>query len=135
MLDVSAEALEVVRGRLTGREVSYVVTDLLVWRPDRAYALWHDRAVLHFLTDPEDRERYVAVAASAVAPGGAAVLGIFAEDGPTECSGRPTARYAPDRLAALFEPAFALEHSEREEHVTPTGAVQQSTWALLRRRA
>ena len=134
VLDVSAEALTAVRRRLAGRAVSFVETDLLAWRPDRAYAAWHDRAVLHFLTDPHDRRRYVDVATTAVAPGGAAVLGVFAADGPTECSGLPTVGYAPDALAALFASSFALEHSEREEHVTPAGVVQPFTWALLRRR-
>ena len=134
VLDVSAEALDVVRHRLADRPVSYVVTDLLAWSADRDYAVWHDRAVFHFLTDPRDRARYIDVAASAVGPGGAVVLGVFATDGPTQCSGLPTARHGPEELEVLFAPVFDLEHSEREEHLTPAGIVQPFTWALLRRR-
>lgn len=135
VLDVSAAALDEVRARLTGRVgLTVVVADLLAWAPLRAYAVWHDRAVLHFLIDPADRARYAETAARAVATGGAAVIGTFARGGPTSCSGLPTVQHSPEDLAGLLEPAFELEHSEREEHVTPAGEVQQFTWALLRRR-
>ena len=132
VLDVSAEAVEVVRQRL-GDRASYIRTDLLEWEPQRRYAVWHDRAVLHVLTTPSAQQQYVAVAEAAIAAGGAAVIGAFAEDGPTACSGLPTARYGPDALAALLAPSFVLEHSEREDHLTPDGAVQPFTWAVLRR--
>ena len=66
--------------------------------------------------------------------GGGLVLGTFASDGPTQCSGLPTARYDADDLAAAFGTGFVLEHSEREEHVTPHGVVQPFTWVVLRRR-
>jgi SAM-dependent methyltransferase len=135
LLDVSHAALDLERARLgaRGTEVSFVVADLLAWEPDRAYRVWHDRAVLHFLTSAEERVRYVELATRAVAPGGALVIGVFAEDGPSQCSGLPTERYDAAALAAVFDPAFGLEHHEREEHVTPWGAVQPFTWAILRR--
>ncbi|MGB8650595.1 MAG: hypothetical protein WCD35_08025, partial [Mycobacteriales bacterium] len=99
----------------------------------RRYDVWHDRAVLHFLVEPADRARYVATATRAVAAGGALVLGTFAVDGPTQCSGLPTARYDAAALAAVFAPGFTLTHAEREEHVTPGGAVQPFTWVVLTR--
>jgi hypothetical protein len=68
----------------------------------------------------------------AVAPGGVAVLGVFALDGPTTCSGLPTARYDGDALSSLFAADFTLLHSEREEHVTPDGSLQPFTWVVLR---
>jgi SAM-dependent methyltransferase len=132
LLDVSAHALSVTRARL-GDAVSYVVADLLTWDPPRTYDAWHDRAVFHFLVDEPDRLAYAGLAARAVAPGGAVVLGSFASDGPEQCSGLPTVRLPVPELAALFAPAFALEHAEREEHVTPAGAVQPFSWVVLRR--
>jgi hypothetical protein len=132
LLDVSAEALAVVRSRLADR-AAYIVSDLLAWTPDRGYQAWHDRAVFHFLTDPADQERYVGLAAEAVPSGGVVVLGTFAEDGPESCSGLPTARWSTERLAARFAPAFAPAYAEREEHLTPWGAAQPFTWVVLRR--
>ena len=131
ILDVSAEALAVVRERL-GNRVRTLVADLLTWTPTRTFDAWHDRAVFHFLTDPTDRDRYVSAAIAALSPGGVMVIGTFAPDGPEQCSGLPTARYDVGELADVFA-GFRLEHSEREEHVTPWATVQPFTWAVLRR--
>ena len=134
VLDVSAAALEVVRARLGDDDrVRTIVADLLTWEPDRAWDVWHDRAVFHFLVDPTDRATYARVAARAVAPGGVAVIGSFASDGPESCSGLPTARHDPDDLAEQMGDAFHLEVSERELHRTPSGAEQSFAWAVLRR--
>jgi len=146
VLDVSATALALVRDRVgvmvgdqpsnqlgqRPRSASFVVADVLSWKPERTYDAWHDRAVFHFLVRPEQREQYVATAARAIRPGGVLVLGTFAADGPTQCSGLPTSRYDADALAQVFAPGFSLEHSEREEHVTPGGTVQAFTWVVLR---
>ncbi len=135
VLDVSAEAIEVVRRRMgsAASDVSFVCADVGSWQPARTYDAWHDRAVLHFLTDTEDRARYVRTAGAAVRPGGRAVLGVFAEDGPEQCSGLPTNRSSAADLATLFASQFDLEHAEREQHVTPWGSEQTFTWVRLRR--
>jgi hypothetical protein len=39
--------------------------------------VWHDRAVFHFLTEPEDRRAYVRNVASAVKPGGHIIVGTY----------------------------------------------------------
>ncbi len=136
VLDVSGEALATVAERLGPRaeQVQRVEADLLRWQPGRTYDVWHDRAVFHFLTAEPDVAGYVRLATSAVAPEGALVLGVFAADGPTSCSGLPTSRYDASTLAERFAAAFVLEHEERELHSTPTGAVQAFTWIVLRRR-
>ncbi|HVU74569.1 MAG TPA: class I SAM-dependent methyltransferase [Mycobacteriales bacterium] len=135
-LDVSAHALALAQQRLgpTAEQVCWLVADLLAWEPSRTYDGWHDRAVIHFLVDPHDRDRYIALATRAVAGGGAIVIGTFAADGPAQCSGLPTARYDADALGALFAPTFALEHTEREQHQTPWGVPQSFTWVVLRHR-
>lgn len=137
VLDVSDESMRIVRDRLAGRtdaRITTVTSDVLAWRPTRTFAVWHDRAVLHFLTDDADRTAYAQRAARAVEPGGALVIGCFAPDGPDSCSGLPVRRASADELAALLAPDFSLESAEREEHVTPWGAVQAFTWVTLRRR-
>ena len=132
VLDVSAAALAAARDHLGKRasEVRWIEADLLQWKPERPYDLWHDRAVFHFLTGRVERERYLATLRAALAP--TAVVGTFAADGPDQCSGLPTSRYDPDRLAAEF-PGFELLTSRREEHHTPAGGLQPFTWTLLRR--
>ncbi|HYF71282.1 MAG TPA: class I SAM-dependent methyltransferase [Nocardioides sp.] len=136
VLDVSAAALEQTRARLSpAADVRFVVTDLLDWRPVDLVDAWHDRAVFHFLTSPDDQARYVATAARAVRPGGVLVIGTFGPDGPEQCSGLPVARHDVASLRARFAPAFEVLDSGTEEHHTPWDAVQQFTWATLRRSA
>jgi ubiquinone/menaquinone biosynthesis C-methylase UbiE len=136
VLDVSARALAVVRERLAGRSsaVTWVHGDVLDWHPGRSFDVWHDRAVFHFLTDPEDRSRYVDLVQRVVHPGGTVIVATFAADGPTHCSGLPVSRSDAAGLATVFGEAFMLGHAEREEHLTPSGALQPFTWAVLHRR-
>lgn len=135
VLDISHEALAVTRERLGSAEgrVAYVVSDVLAWQPARTYDAWHDRAVLHFLTAPADQAAYVDLAARTLSPDGLLVLATFGPDGPTSCSGLPTARHSADDLAALLTPAFTLTHAETLIHRTPARAEQQFTWVTARR--
>jgi hypothetical protein len=135
VLDFAAEALAVSRDRLgiDGDRVDWIVADLLTWQPARRYQLWHDRAVFHFLTDPADRDRYRQVLHRALAPGGHVVIGTFADDGPTQCSGLPTARYSFDELAAQF-PGLDVVNAVMDEHHTPAGGVQPLNWMLFAER-
>src|SRR5579872_1306661 len=95
VLDVSAAALAVAKARIGEKadRVHWLVADVTTWAPSRVYDLWHDRAAFHFLTDPADRAAYVARLRRALRPGGCAIIGGFAPDGPERCSGLPVARY------------------------------------------
>lgn len=138
-LDVSDDGLAHARSRLdvagmgaAAAGVHWTVTDLLDWRPDRRFGLWHDRAVFHFLTDPADRARYRDLLTEALAPGGLVVVGTFADDGPESCSGLPTARYGPEELAVELGDGLTVLAQRREEHRTPAGGSQMFTWLALR---
>lgn len=133
-LDLSAAALaHVAEGSPVGTELHCVVTDILDWQPDVQVALWHDRAVFHFLTNPQSRADYVSLATRTVRPAGTLVLGCFAIDGPAQCSGLDVCRYSASDLAALFSGGFTLCASEQQVHRTPWGATQAFTWVVLRR--
>ncbi len=136
LLDIAAEAFEATRRRLAGRDagrVAYVATDVTRWAPERTYALWHDRAVLHFLTDEADRAAYGAALAHALRPGGAAVIATFADDGPERCSGLPVRRYAEAALAAELAPWLTLVEARRETHRTPGGSEQRFVYGRFQR--
>lgn len=131
VLDLSGAALATARRELgSDAGVHWVVADILDWEPVRTYQVWHDRAVFHFLTDEADRERYRSTLRRSLEPGGCAVIGVFADDGPTHCSGLPTARYTPEDLAAQF-PWLRVRQLHREQHRTPGGAEQPFSWLLL----
>jgi SAM-dependent methyltransferase len=132
VLDLADNALDAARSRLGQRAsvVTWTVADVLSWQPQRQYRVWHDRAVFHFLTDAADRQRYRSVLRRALEPGGHLVVGTFAADGPTRCSGLPIARYSPEALAAEF-PGYRVVRDLREEHRTPSGSIQPFTWLVL----
>ena len=136
VLDLSGAALAAARERLgqRGGEVSWLLGDITQIELARhGYALWHDRAVFHFLTSAQEREAYVRAVLRAVKPGGHVIVATFAEDGPEKCSGLPVVRYSADGLHAQFGAPFTLLRHEREEHHTPAGAIQKFIYCMCRR--
>lgn len=136
VLDISATAIAAAKARLGERAlgVRWIEADITTINlPRRCIDVWHDRAVFHFLTGSEDRMTYISTILHAVRPGGHVIIATFADDGPTQCSGLPVVRYSPEELHAEFGGAFSLRRSEREVHVTPTGAVQRFVYCHLRK--
>ena len=137
VLDVAPEALAITRARLGERagEVEWFEGDLLAFRSPHPWELWHDRAVFHFLTDPEDRARYRRVLLDSLAPGGQAVVATFGPEGPERCSGLPVQRYDAEALAAALGPDLRLAAHHVEVHTTPSGGEQQFLFARFVREA
>ena len=136
VLDVSDAALQVSQARLGAEadRVHWLAGDVIhTLLPPDAYDVWHDRAAFHFLLDPADQAAYAARAARSVRPGGHLVIATFAPDGPEKCSGLEVVRYDVEGLAGALGPCFRLESEERETHVTPWGAEQRFTFAVLER--
>lgn len=136
VLDLAEAALDVSRRRLgdVAARVHWLAADILRVPLDRAaYAVWHDRAVFHFLTNAEDRKVYVEQVRRSVRRGGHVLVATFAEDGPTRCSGLPVVRYSADALHSEFGPDFRMVASEHEEHRTPAGSGQSFLYYLCRR--
>jgi len=136
VLDISSVALDQSRRRLgqAAERVQWIVADVLEAELPGAYELWHDRAVFHFLTNPDERRRYASKLYDALTPGGHAIITTFAEDGPEKCSGLPCARYSPKALhAELGAESFRLVDSARDTHLTPRGQEQRFQCSLLQK--
>jgi SAM-dependent methyltransferase len=128
VLDISATALDVTRRRLgaDGTYVKWIAADILdVELGPASYDIWHDRAVFHFLTDDDQRRRYIAQVLKALKPGGVAIVGTFGPEGPEKCSGLQVSRYSPSELHDAFGDPFELLGSSIEQHTTPWGVVVQ----------
>jgi trans-aconitate methyltransferase len=134
VLDLSAVALDAARARLGDpAAVTWIDADLLTWQPTRRWDAWHDRAVLHFLVDDDDQATYRALLERSLEPGGAFVIGTFAEDGPTHCSALPVRRYTAADLELLGD--IEVVEQRRHIHRTPSGADQPMNWIAGRLRS
>ena len=140
VLDVAGAALARTRERLgpLARYVELQIADVTEWQAHRRFDVWHDRAVFHFLTAPEDRASYLEAMRGSLAPGAVAFVATFADDGPETCSGLPVARYSAEDLAAELQrglgPDTDVVLGRRVEHVTPWQAVQPFTLVAVRPR-
>jgi SAM-dependent methyltransferase len=135
VLDVAEPALAIAMQRLGARAdtVTWVAADVLAAElPAARYAVWHDRAVFHFLTRREDRLSYAAAMRRAVRPGGHVLIAGFATGGPSRCSGLEVVRYSPETLVAELGEGLELIDSAREDHRTPGGALQRFVYCLFR---
>jgi len=135
VLDLSEKALATSKARLgtRGADVKWIVADITTWEPSQAYDIWHDRAALHFLTDPKDRAAYAERVLRAGRPGGHVIIGTFAPDGPERCSGLPVVRYDAVTLGELLGHSFELIESRRHDHQTPAGDTQKFQFSRFQR--
>lgn len=140
VLDLAPAAIERARAELRGRmgdgadRVRWIVGDVLTLElPAAAWDLWHDRAVFHFLTRPEERAAYVRQVERALGPGGRVVMATFGPEGPERCSGLPTCRYDAAGLQREFGSGFAVVRSAVVEHRTPWGAAQPFLYCSMER--
>lgn len=135
VLDISGKALDVARQRLGEKAgaVNWLVGDITKTRLlEKSFALWHDRAVFHFLVERENRQQYVKSLVRSLKPGGHVIIATFSEDGPEKCSGLPVRRYSVSELERELGKGFNLQRHERESHVIPSGAVQHFNYCWFR---
>jgi hypothetical protein len=117
-----------------GAAIRWIEADILRWQPDRAYDVWHDRALFHFLDQPAERRLYVDALEAGTQAGSVAIIAAFALDGPEACSGLPVHRYDAEGMAAEIGEAFAPIEAWTQAHVTPWGAAQSFQWGSFSRR-
>lgn len=135
VLDIAPQAMDHARARLAENadRVQWITADVTRWTPPRQYALWHDRAVFHFLTDPADQARYAEALRAALAPDGQAIIATFALDGPEKCSGLTVQRHDEASLIEALGGGFQVIESSKEDHKTPGGTIQRFIWCRLGR--
>ncbi|BCA54658.1 hypothetical protein W02_17980 [Nitrospira sp. KM1] len=136
VLDVSRAALDHARERLGARAnaVTWIEADMTtVTLPQETYDVWHDRAAFHFLTESEQRRRYVEAVRHALRPGGHVIIATFALDGPTRCSGLEVMRHSSMTLGTELGARFELMRTVQELHRTPGGREQAFQYSLFKK--
>jgi ubiquinone/menaquinone biosynthesis C-methylase UbiE len=136
VLDISSAAIERAKKRLGERslQVTWIVSDITAFQPPVKFDFWHDRATFHFLTSEDKINQYLSIAADATRKNGYLVLGTFSENGPQKCSGLPIKQYTETSLPARFKPSFEKLKCFNEDHLTPSGSVQNFLFCSFKRK-
>lgn len=135
VLDISEKAIKRAKERLgnNAHKVQWVVSDITLFTPEKAYDVWYDRAAFHFLSQPEDIEQYRQLCFQATTPKAYLLIGTFSTEGPLKCSGIPITQYTEDSLSAIFKEHFRLEQSTRENHHTPFDTYQNFVFCQFKK--
>jgi SAM-dependent methyltransferase len=125
--DVALEKAKAVLGKERAAKVHWIVDDITnpssVLQLQNA-AVWHDRAVFHFLTEEQHRQTYHSLLQKIVMPGGFVIMATFAMDGATKCSGLPVQRYSAESLSEFFGDEFRLVESSNYTYQMPSGELR-----------
>ncbi|CAG8566770.1 23482_t:CDS:1 [Cetraspora pellucida] len=135
VLDISETAINGTKERLgkAAKNVKWLTADITqVKLPEHYYDVWHDRAVFHFLTTPEQRAAYVKQVALAMKSGGHVIMSTFGPQGPEKCSGLEVIRYDAESLREQFGEQFQLIDSIIEIHQTPFNTKQQFLYCYFK---
>ena len=121
VLDISDVAIQRAKRRLgnNANKVSWIVSDILNFEPKEKYAIWHDRAVFHFLRENENINKYLNSLLEGLVENGRMILGAFAENGPTRCCALDVKRYSFEDFNSLFSNGFTIVKTQNSIHKTP----------------
>ncbi|MHA8083579.1 class I SAM-dependent methyltransferase [Aquirufa sp. A-Brett2-15D] len=134
VLDISESAILRAQERLgkDANKVKWIVCDILDFSPKEKYDVWHDRAAFHFQTDTTQIEKYLQIVKKSV--DGLVIVGTFSVDGPFKCSGLEIKQYDEMGMKEKFETSgFQNLACKREDHITPSGAVQNFVFCSFMR--
>ncbi len=134
VLDISKKALEKSQKRLgkNADKVTWVVSDIIEFKPTKQYDIWHDRATFHFLTDLKDIKSYLNILNKALS--GFLIIATFSDKGPKKCSGLAINQYSASSLARTFNEDFDKLACLTEDHTTPFDTVQNFLFCTFKRK-
>lgn len=135
LLDISSKAIERIKNRLGAKaeQVTFIVSDVLDFKPETAFDVWHDRASFHFLTSENDITTYQQLVSKAVVSGGYLFLGTFSENGPLKCSGLEIKQYTAEQFEAVFGTDFNKVSCFTGNHQTPFGTTQNFIFCTFKK--
>lgn len=138
-VDISETALNKLKERLgeeKSSQVKWIVDDItqpMHMENLKNIALWHDRALLHFLLEEKEREMYLSVLKKVVKKGGYVIIASFSLIGAKKCSGLNVMNYDQRILFDFLGEDFDLiEHFDYTYH-TPSSEERPYIYTLFKR--
>jgi len=135
VLDISTIAIEKAKARLgdNARFVTWIESDILDFKTDKRFAVWHDRAAFHFLTKKEQIIDYIELANHLIKPDGYLIISTFSTNGPKKCSGLDITQYSENSIKENFAKKFHHIKSFEQIHTTPFDTKQNFLWSVFQR--
>ena len=137
--DISETALNITKERLAKDNLTKVrfITDDLT-NPTKLntlknIAVWHDRAVFHFLTDKKDQQTYFNLLNNAVSKGKYVIIATFNLQGAERCSGLPVERYNAEKLTDFLGDNFKLLETFNYDYTMPSGDNRPYVYTLFKK--
>jgi 2-polyprenyl-3-methyl-5-hydroxy-6-metoxy-1,4-benzoquinol methylase len=134
VLDISEAAINRAKQRLGERakNVKWIVSDALTFKPEIKYDFWHDRAAFHFLTEEQEISSYLHNAQQSIHPNGILVIGTFSEKGPLKCSGIEIKQYSSEAMTERLKKFFEKIKCITVDHKTPFNTIQNFVFCSFR---
>lgn len=132
LLDISIKSLDIVKNRINNNKVEFINSDILLFNTDRKFEIWHDRAVLHFLTEDLDVKKYAQTANNIIKVGGCLVISVFAPNDAKKCSNLDVRPYNKKQIQKLFV-GWNLLGDFCEVHKTPSNSEQKFNYFVLQK--
>ena len=137
--DISEMALNKLKERLGKEKASFVrwivddITEPVHIQKLSGIALWHDRAVLHFLLEEKQQKMYLATLKKVIKKGGFVIIAAFSLKGAKKCSGLEVKNYDQNLLAKFFGEDFNLLEYFEYTYFMPSGKPRQYIYTLFQK--
>ncbi|HFU76842.1 MAG TPA: class I SAM-dependent methyltransferase, partial [Arcobacter sp.] len=131
LLDTAKTSLDIVHSRLHSDNVQFICSDILNFKTDKKFDIWHDRAVFHFLLSKKEREEYFKVLDKTLKSKGIAIISTFKVDGPIQCAGLDIVQYDHQKMLGELPLTLSLVESEDYTHITPKESTQEYIYFVI----
>jgi len=133
LLDISEVALNITKQRLNNAKIKFIVQDVLDFKNEEKYNIWHDRAVFHFVKNKIEQQKYLEIVYQSLVKNGIFILATFAVDGPKKCSNLEIYQYDKDIIIKYLGDKFKLLEELKETHITPNKKPQLFNYFVLQK--
>ena len=137
--DISAVALEKAKEKLKTEKaklVKWIVDDITnpeYLTESGIIDLWHDRTVLHFLTEENQKDGYLSTLKGLVKVGGFVIIAVFSLEGAKKCSGLDVVNYDHTMISQFLGDNFELMEQFPYLYIQPSGGERPYVYILFKR--
>ena len=136
VVDISRNAINKTKTRLGKKSelVNWIESDIINFKTNKKYQLWHDRAVFHFLNEKSQIESYRNIAENSLESGSTLIIGTFSVNGPNKCSGLSVKKYDENLIRNVFKNKFDAVSHKTVIHDTPFKTKQEFIFSTFKKK-